>query len=95
MLPSSTASGAVTWGGAVEDAMKKVQEQVKLPPGYHIDWEGEYESQKRADERLLIVLPITILIIFIILYTMFKSFKWASLFWPTWLWHASGACWRF
>ena len=66
-------------GGAVEDAMKKVQEQVKLPPGYHIDWEGEYESQKRADERLLIVLPITILIIFIILYTMFKSFKWALL----------------
>ena len=48
-------------GGAVEEAMKKVNEQVKLPPGYHIDWEGEYESQKRADERLLIVLPITIL----------------------------------
>jgi cobalt-zinc-cadmium resistance protein CzcA len=66
-------------GGAVEEAMKKVNEQVKLPPGYHIDWEGEYESQKRADERLLIVLPITILIIFIILYTMFKSFKWALL----------------
>ncbi|MGA8190344.1 MAG: CusA/CzcA family heavy metal efflux RND transporter, partial [Candidatus Sulfotelmatobacter sp.] len=62
-------------GGAVEEAMKKVNEQVKLPPGYHIDWEGEYESQKRADERLLIVLPITILLIFIILYTMFKSFK--------------------
>jgi cobalt-zinc-cadmium resistance protein CzcA len=66
-------------GSAVEEAMKKVNEQVKLPPGYHIDWEGEYESQKRADERLLIVLPITILIIFIILYTMFKSFKWALL----------------
>ena len=66
-------------GGAVEEAMKKVNEQVKLPPGYHIDWEGEYESQKRADERLLIVLPITILLIFIILYTMFKSFKWALL----------------
>jgi cobalt-zinc-cadmium resistance protein CzcA len=66
-------------GGAVEEAMKKVDEQVKLPPGYHIDWAGEYESQKRADERLLIVLPITILVIFVILYTMFKSFKWASL----------------
>ena len=66
-------------GGAVEEAMKKVNDQVKLPPGYHIDWEGEYESQKRADERLLIVLPITILLIFIILYTMFKSFKWALL----------------
>jgi heavy metal efflux system protein len=66
-------------GGAVEEAMKKVSEQVKLPPGYHIDWAGEYESQKRADERLLIVLPITILVIFVILYTMFKSFKWAML----------------
>jgi len=66
-------------GGAVEDAMKKVEAQVKLPPGYHIDWAGEYESQKRADERLLIVLPITILVIFVILYTMFKSFKWALL----------------
>ena len=59
--------------------MKKVNEQVKLPAGYHIDWAGEYESQKRADERLLIVLPITILVIFVILYTMFKSFKWALL----------------
>jgi cobalt-zinc-cadmium resistance protein CzcA len=66
-------------GSTVEEAIKKVNEQVKLPLGYHIDWEGEYESQKRADERLLIVLPITIFIIFIILYTMFKSFKWALL----------------
>jgi len=66
-------------GSTVEEAIKKVNEQVELPTGYSIDWEGEYESQKRADERLLIVLPITILIIFIILYTMFKSFKWAAL----------------
>src|SRR5580693_8158317 len=66
-------------GGAVEEAMKKVNEQVKLEPGYHIDWAGEYASQKRANARLLIVLPITILIIFILLYTMFQSFKWALL----------------
>ena len=66
-------------GSAVEEAMKKVNEQIKLPQGYTIDWEGEYASQKRANARLLIVLPITILIIFIILYTMFKSFKWAAL----------------
>jgi len=66
-------------GGAVEESMKRVNEQVQLPIGYRIDWEGEYESQKRANERLLIVLPITILIIFIILYTMFNSFKWAFL----------------
>ena len=66
-------------GSTVEEAMKHVNEQVSLPLGYRIDWEGEYESQKRADARLLIVLPITILLIFIILYTMFKSFKWAAL----------------
>jgi cobalt-zinc-cadmium resistance protein CzcA len=66
-------------GSTVEEAIKKVNEQVKLPTGYSIDWEGEYESQKRANERLMIVLPITILIIFVILYTMFKSFKWALL----------------
>ena len=66
-------------GGAVEEAMKKVQQQVKLPTGYHIDWAGEYESQKRSQRRLLIVLPITILIIYVILFTMFKSAKWAAL----------------
>ncbi|HEY3971697.1 MAG TPA: CusA/CzcA family heavy metal efflux RND transporter [Candidatus Sulfotelmatobacter sp.] len=66
-------------GSAVEEAIAKVTQQVKLPIGYHLKWEGEYASQKRANARLLIVLPITILIIFIILYTMFKSFKWAML----------------
>jgi len=66
-------------GSTVEEAMKKVNEQVQLPLGYRIDWEGEYESQKRASARLLIVLPITILLIFIILYTMFKSLKWSLL----------------
>jgi len=66
-------------GSTVEEAIKKVNEQVKLPTGYSLYWEGEYQSQKRANARLLIVLPITILIIFILLYTMFKSFKWALL----------------
>src|SRR5271169_1932499 len=66
-------------GGAVEEAIKKVDQQVKLPSGYHLKWEGEYASQKRANARLLIVLPITIFIIFVILYTMFKSFKWSML----------------
>jgi heavy metal efflux system protein len=66
-------------GSTVEEAIQKVKDQVKLPIGYHIDWEGEYQSKQRADERLLVVLPITIAIIFIILYTMFRSFKWALL----------------
>ncbi len=52
---------------------------MKLPQGYTIDWAGEYESQKRSQRRLLLVLPVTILLIYIILYTMFKSVKWALL----------------
>ena len=66
-------------GGAVEEAIKKVSEKVQLPRGYHIDWEGEYESEKRAEKRLLFIVPITILMILVILYTMFRSFKWALL----------------
>jgi cobalt-zinc-cadmium resistance protein CzcA len=66
-------------GSAVEEAMKLVGERVKLPVGYHLDWAGEYESQKRSQKRLMVVVPITILVIFIILYTMFTSAKWACL----------------
>jgi len=66
-------------GSAVEEAMKNVNAQVKLPRGYHLDWEGEYESQKRAQARLAVIVPLTLLLIFIILYTMFRSFKWALL----------------
>jgi len=66
-------------GSTVEEAIRKVDQQVKLPPGYKIDWAGEYESQKRSSRRLMLVLPITIIIIFVILYSMFHSGKWAGL----------------
>ena len=66
-------------GSAVEEAMKNVTAQVKLPRGYHIDWEGEYESAKRAQARLLLIVPITVVVIFFILYMMFRSAKWALL----------------
>jgi cobalt-zinc-cadmium resistance protein CzcA len=66
-------------GSAVEEAMKEVSAKVPLPRGYHIDWEGEYESEKRAAARLQLIVPLTILLIFVILYMMFRSFKWASL----------------
>ncbi len=66
-------------GSTVEEAISKVGHDVKLPPGYSLDWAGEYASQQRSTRRLLIVLPITILIIFIILYSMFQSGKWATL----------------
>jgi cobalt-zinc-cadmium resistance protein CzcA len=66
-------------GSAVQEAITKVGAQVQLPRGYHVDWEGEYESQKRAAARLALIVPLTILLIFIILYSMFRSFKWALL----------------
>jgi cobalt-zinc-cadmium resistance protein CzcA len=66
-------------GSTVEEAIQKVNAQVQLPRGYHLDWEGEYQSERRAEARLFVIVPITVLLIFIILYTMFKSFKWALL----------------
>jgi cobalt-zinc-cadmium resistance protein CzcA len=66
-------------GSAVEEAIKKVNAQVQLPRGYHIDWEGEYESEKRAEARLLVIVPLTIMVIYLILYMMFRSPKWAAL----------------
>ena len=64
---------------SVEDAMGQIKQKVTLPPGYHLDWSGEYESAKRAQARLAVIVPLTVLIIFILLYTMFRSAKWALL----------------
>ena len=66
-------------GSTVEEALAKVEHNVKLPPGYHSEWAGEYESQKRANKRMAIVVPVTMMAIFLILYTMFRSYKWAVL----------------
>jgi cobalt-zinc-cadmium resistance protein CzcA len=64
---------------SVEEAMARINQKVKLPPGYRFDWSGEYESAKRAQARLAVIVPLTVLIIFILLYTMFRSAKWALL----------------
>jgi cobalt-zinc-cadmium resistance protein CzcA len=66
-------------GSTVEEAMSRVNAAVKLPPGYTIDWAGEYESQKRSQRRLMLILPLTLVAIYIILYTMFRYVKWALL----------------
>jgi cobalt-zinc-cadmium resistance protein CzcA len=66
-------------GSTVEEAIRKVGKEVKLPVGYSLDWAGEYESQKRSSRRLMLVCPITVMLIFMILYGMFGSFKWAVL----------------
>jgi cobalt-zinc-cadmium resistance protein CzcA len=66
-------------GTTVGDAVKAIHDKVKLPNGYRIGFSGEYESEQRAEKRLAVIVPLTILIIFIILYTMFRSWKWALL----------------
>jgi cobalt-zinc-cadmium resistance protein CzcA len=66
-------------GTTVNQAIKEINQKVKMPPGYRIEWSGEYESEKRAEARLAVIVPLTILVIFIILYTMFRSFKWSLL----------------
>ncbi len=66
-------------GGAVEEAIRKVNAHVKLPPRYTFEWAGEYESQKRSEARLLIIVPLTVFLIFLIIYGAFGSAKWACL----------------
>jgi len=59
-------------GSYVADARKAVAEQVKFPPGYYIAWSGQFEYMERAIEKLKIVLPVTMLIIFVLLYMNFR-----------------------
>lgn len=66
-------------GTTVEKAIDKVNREVKLPQGYTLEWAGEYESQKRANHRLAVVIPLTLLVITLVLYSMFRSFKWGFL----------------
>ena len=66
-------------GSTVREAMANVNRNVALPAGYHLEWAGEYASQQRANRRMEIVVPVTVLAIFLILYTMFRCFKWAVL----------------
>ena len=66
-------------GSTIADAQKQVKASVLLPEGYHVEWSGEFESQRRAEARLAIVIPLTILGIFFVLYLMFDSLKWACI----------------
>jgi len=60
-------------GGYVDDAKKAVAENVKLPPGYSIVWSGQYENMLRVRERLKLILPVTIFLIFFLLYMNTRS----------------------
>src|SRR6516162_3270007 len=59
-------------GGYVTDAQRAVQERVKFPPGYHIEWSGQFEYLERAKARLQTVVPLTLFIIFLLLYLNFR-----------------------
>ncbi len=62
-------------GGFVRDAEAAIQQQLSLPPGYRLEWGGQYENQKRAQARLLIVFPVSLLIIAGLLYATFRNAK--------------------
>jgi len=60
-------------GSYVSDAQRAVSEQLQLPPGYSLNWAGQYEYMERAKQRLSIVVPITVLIILLLLYLNFRN----------------------
>ncbi len=66
-------------GSTVRQAIEEVGKKVRLPEGYHLDWTGEYESQQRANRRLAIIVPVTLLLMSFILYSAFSSWKWVML----------------
>lgn len=65
--------------GFVKEAEAKIRQQVKLPEGYIIEWGGAFENQQRAMTKLAIIVPLTIGLIFILLYTAFNSLTYATL----------------
>src|SRR5258708_37752055 len=61
--------------GAVEEAQRRISQNVKLPTGYHIDWAGEVEWLQQAKKRLAIILPLTFVWIMVLLYGLLNSFR--------------------
>jgi cobalt-zinc-cadmium resistance protein CzcA len=66
-------------GGFVDEAQALVAREVQLPPGYRITWGGQFENQRRATKRLAVIVPASILLIFIVLFGAFSSVKYAVL----------------
>jgi cobalt-zinc-cadmium resistance protein CzcA len=66
-------------GGVVADMQRRVSRGVKLPAGYEVTWSGEFENQQRAMARLAVIVPVSILIILLLLFNAFKSFRSAFL----------------
>jgi heavy metal efflux system protein len=61
--------------GAIEEAQQRINRNVKLPTGYRIDWAGEFDSLQQAKKRLAVILPITFVLIMVLLYGLFNSFR--------------------
>jgi cobalt-zinc-cadmium resistance protein CzcA len=61
--------------GAVEEAQRRIAQNIKLPTGYRIDWAGEFEWLQQAKKRLAVILPITFVLIMVLLYGLFNSFR--------------------
>ncbi len=66
-------------GSFVAEAMEKVNAQVKLPPGYSMTWGGQFENQQRAVKRLKVIVPLSVLMIFVLLFWAFRSMRKALL----------------
>ena len=62
-------------GGAVGDAIQQVEKKVSLPPGYRLDWGGEYKDYTASRAQLNLILPLTIFLIFLLLFTLYRNFK--------------------
>jgi cobalt-zinc-cadmium resistance protein CzcA len=65
--------------GFVKEAQAAIAKQVKLPTGYWVEWGGAFENQQRAMAKLAIIVPLTIALIFVLLYTAFNSLRYAAL----------------
>jgi cobalt-zinc-cadmium resistance protein CzcA len=66
-------------GGYVAEAQRRIAEQVQLPPGYFIEWGGQFENMQRALGRLSVIVPITVAAIFFLLFMLFNSVRYATL----------------
>jgi cobalt-zinc-cadmium resistance protein CzcA len=66
-------------GSTVEQAIRMVHDKVKIPQAFRLDWAGEYASEQRSERRLMLIVPVTMLVIFLILYSAFDSAKWGLL----------------
>ena len=65
--------------GFVEDAQRTIQDTIELPPGFYMEWGGEFENQQRAARRLMMVVPVALVLIFLLLFSTFRSVMQAGL----------------